>query len=310
MNALGPALSLLAAVQTPAAGPERLRVVARDGPQATLVERVHAQPDDVRDALRQLLALVVAPAADSAPAPATDLAAAERLASAYAVAWRDSFLIRQVARFRSWSPDERRAKVAADSLRHAGNVALGRSGVAAAMQLWRASVQQSAAIGDTAGMAAALGNIGRRFLDQEERDSAGSYFALSLTLAEQVGDPRTADNAVGNLASGSRDRGELRRAESLYARAGEIRARSGDERGLAADENNRGLIAQTLGDVPGARRAFETALSANRRADRLEAAAVKPVNPGEPAGLTGGYAPPPPPLPRGAAPLPPGRERT
>src|SRR5713226_1054038 len=134
MNALGPVLSLFAAVvQTPAAGPERLRVVARDGPQATLVAHVHAQPDDVRDALRQLLALAVAPQADSAPA--TDLTAAERLASAYAIAWRDSFLIRQVARFRSWSPDERRAKVAADSLRHAGNLALGRSGVAAAMQL-------------------------------------------------------------------------------------------------------------------------------------------------------------------------------
>src|SRR5207245_2158000 len=96
----------------------------------------------------------------------------------------------------------------------------------------------------------------------------------SADLAQRVGDARTAANALGNLASVRKDRGELRQAESLYVRAGEIRVRTGDTRGLAADENNRGLIAQTLGDFAAAERAFETALDANRRAGRAEPAAV------------------------------------
>src|SRR5713226_4756639 len=100
---------LCIALQTaapPPSGPERLRALARDGPQAVLVEQVRAKPDDVRDALRQLLAL----SAGSDDSTALPLVAAHHLAAAYAVAWRDSFLLRQVFRFRLWLPDGRRAK--------------------------------------------------------------------------------------------------------------------------------------------------------------------------------------------------------
>src|SRR3989441_8674566 len=108
-----------------------------------------------------------------------------------------------------------------------------------------------------------------------------------MRLAGRVADAPTAGNAVGNLASVQKDRGELRQAESLYAGAGAIRIRSGDARGLAADENNRGLIAQTLGDFAGARRAFEAALAANRHAGRRGPAALNLVNLGNLAALSG-----------------------
>ncbi len=277
---------LCIALQTavpPPSGPERLRALACDGPQAVLVDQVRAQPDDVRDALRQLLAL----SAGSDDATSSPLVAADRLASAYAVAWRDSFLLRQVSRFRSLPPDGRRAKVAVDSLRRAGNDALGRSGIEEALRLWRESVRQATAIGDTVGVATGLGNIGRGFYERHEVDSAAAYWARSADLAERIGDFRTAGNAVGNLASVRKDRGDLRQAESLYTRAGEIRALTGDERGLAADENNRGLIAQTLGDFAAARHAFETALARNRHADRLAQVAVNLLNLGNLAELSG-----------------------
>jgi CHAT domain-containing protein len=256
-----------AALQFPApTGAERLRALARDGPQIALVAQVRAQPDDVREALRLLLA------------GASTLAPAESLATAYATVSRDSFLVRQVDRFRSYTADQQRTKVAADSLRRAGNDALGHSGIDAATRLWRESIRRAADIGDTAGMAAGLGNIGSGFYQQGQLDSAESYWTRSRDLAWRSGDYRTAGNAVGSLASLWRDRGDLRRADSLFAEAGAIRARSGDSRGLAADLNNRGLIAQTLGDVAGARRAFETALAANRRAARGGPAAVNLVN--------------------------------
>jgi CHAT domain-containing protein/tetratricopeptide (TPR) repeat protein len=277
-------LAAIAQAQAPP-GAERLQALARDGPQTTLVQEVRDRPDDVRPALRLLLARAATDSADSNSGP--HLAAADRLAHAYAVAWRDSFLLRQVEGFRSWSAADRRIKVSADSLRLAGNDALGRSGAAAARRLWRESVRRAASIGDTAAVAAALGNVGRAFYDDNELDSAAAYWQRSADLAQRVGDARTAGNALGNLASVGKDRGDLRAAESLYARASEIRARTGDTRGLAADENNRGLIAQSLGDFSAAKRAFETALEANRKASRPDVAAVNLVNLGNLAALAG-----------------------
>lgn len=282
------ALPLLAALagllQDPRAR-DALQVLARTGSDSALIVQAHDRPDDVREALRRLF--VEAAADTQAGEP---VAAAERLARAYAVAWRDSFLLRQVVRFESWLPAQRHLKVAADSLRLAGNDALGRAGVAAALRDWRESLRRCEGLNDTAGMGAALGNIGAAFYRSDQLDSAAAYFAQARALAEQVGDHRTEGNAVGALASLHADRGEPRQAAELYARAVDIRALSGDDRGAAADRNNLGLMAQMLGDLDAARGAFADALAANRRAGRHEPAAVNLINLGNLASLLGDYA--------------------
>src|SRR2546422_1857322 len=56
-------------------------------------------------------------------------------------------------------------------------------------------------------------------------------------------------------------RGDLQRASDLYARAKPFRERSGDVLGLAADQSNLGALSMTLGDLAGARHAFESALA-------------------------------------------------
>ncbi len=266
---------------------DQMRILARDAPDSVLVERARRRPDDAREALRRLLA-AAAEGSDSTPVAA--LAAAERLAGAYAVAWHDSFFVRQSARFRSLSPADRRVKVAADSVRRAGNEALGTAGIDAAMRAWRESLRRFEALADTAGVAAALGNIGAGFYLAQEHDSAEVYLVQSRDLAERIGDHRTAGNAVGTLGSVSKDRGDLRRASELYTNASEIRERTGDARGLAADQNNLDLVAQALGDLVGARRAFEAALAANRSTGRAEPAATNLVNLGNIASLEGDYA--------------------
>ena len=279
-------LRLLAAlagmVQSPQAADQR--TLAMGASDSALIVQAHGRPDDLREALRRLFGLA---ASDSQPAE--PLAAAGRLARAYAVAWRDSFLLRQVARFESWSVAERRAKVAADSLRRAGNDALGRTGIDAAMLDWRESLRRCELLGDSAGVGAALGNIGAGFYQAGDLDSAAAYFARARVLAERVGDHRTEGNAVGALASVQADRGEPRRAAELYARAAEIRVLTGDDRGAAADRNNLGLVAQTFGDLDGARRAFSEALASNRRAGRDDPAAVNLINLGNLASLEGDY---------------------
>ncbi|MEX2157054.1 MAG: CHAT domain-containing tetratricopeptide repeat protein [Gemmatimonadales bacterium] len=258
-----------------------LRTLVRDGSDSVLVERTRQWPDETREALRHLLADAAAGAS---------LAAAERLAGAYAVAWRDSFFVRQVTRFRSLSPADQLAKVAADSVRRAGNAALGTRGIDTAMRTWRESLRRFEARDDTAGIAAALGNLGAGFYMAQEYDSAAAYLVRSRDLAERIGDYRTAGNAVGSLGSVAKDRGDLRGASELYAQASALRQRTGDARGLESDRNNLGLVAEELGDFAGARRAYEAALAANRAAGRAEPAAANLVNLGNIASVESDYA--------------------
>jgi CHAT domain-containing protein len=280
-----PLLAALAAVSQSPGAPEALQALARSGSDSALIAQARGRPNDVREALHGLLEVA---AAD--PQAIGHLAAAERLAGAYAAAWRDSFLLRQVTRFESWSPAQRSLKIAADSLRLAGNRALGRAGAAAALRDWRESLRRCEGLSDSAGMGAALGNIGAAYYGSGDLDSAAAYFSRARSIAERVGDHRTEGNAVGALASLSADRGESRRAAELYARAAEVRALTGDDRGAAADRNNLGLMAQALGDLDGARRAFSEALASNRRAGRDEPAALNLINLGNLASLEGDYS--------------------
>jgi tetratricopeptide (TPR) repeat protein len=275
-------LLILAAgvLQSPQAGND-LQVLARAGPDSLLIRQVRQRPDDAREALRRLLAESTAGAS---------LAPAERLADAYAVAWSDSFFVRQVSRFRSRSPNDRLGKVAADSIRRAGNVALGTSGIHTAMRLWRESLRRFELLGDSAGVAAALGNLGAGFYVAQEYDSAEIYLERSRDVADRIADYRTGGNAVGTLGSVRKDRGDLRRASELYARASEIRERTGDARGLESDRNNLGLVAEALGDFAGARNAYAAALAANRAAGRAEPAATNLINLGNVASLEGNYS--------------------
>lgn len=262
-------------------GTHEVRQLARGGADSALIEQVRRQPDEAREALRQL----ILEASRGAP-----LADAERLASAFAAAWNDSFHVRQVSRFRGLSPEQRRAKVVADSVRRAGNDALGSAGINAAMRAWRESVRRFEALDDSAGLAAGLGNLGAGFYREQSLDSADAYLVRSRDLAEAIGDHRTLANAIGTLGSVRKDRGDLRGAAELYTRASEIRNRIGDTRGLAADQNNLGLIAEELGDLAGARRAYEAALAANRIAGRVLPAATNLENLGNVAALEGEYA--------------------
>ncbi len=286
MSTLGvwPVLAGLAAMlQNPRTAGE-LQTFARTGSDSSLVALARDRPDSVREALHRLLIRAAADSQAGVP-----LTAAERLARAYAVAWRDSFLLRQVARFESWSPAQRRLKVAADSLRLTGNDAFGRNGVAAALRDWRESLRRCEGLHDSAGMGAALGNIGAAFYRSGDLDSGTAYFSRARAIAERVGDRRTEGNAVGALASLFADRGQPRQAAELYARAAQLRTLTGDDRGGAADRNNAGLMAQSAGDLDAAQAAYAGALTSNRRAGRDEPAAVNLINLGNLASLVGDY---------------------
>ncbi|HET7038339.1 MAG TPA: CHAT domain-containing protein, partial [Gemmatimonadales bacterium] len=215
---------------------------------------------------------------------------ARRLAAAHAAAWGDSFLVREVARFAGWPVERRARRVRADSLRRVGVAAYGQEGAAAAIVVWRRAWSSAVGAGDTAGMAAILGNIGAGYSTEGDWDSAAAYLERARSLATSVGHLQVEANAVGILADLSLERGDLAAAREGQLRALALRRRIGDTRGVAAAHNQLGLLARDVGDLAEARRQFDTALASNRREGRDEVAATNLVNLAGLASLNGDFS--------------------
>src|SRR5947209_13710866 len=259
MISLLTALSILSqAVQNPET--DSLRALARDGPDSALVERVRQRNDEARKLLSQLRTA----AGGSEDSAQVAFPVAERLASAYAVAWQDSFFVRWIARFRSLPPPARQATLAADSALRAGKATVRTVGADAALRVWRESLRGYQTLADSAGIAATLTAMGAGFYFAQRYDSAESYLGLAQGYAERVRDYRMLGNVLNLLGLVNWKRGDLQRASDLYARAKPFRERSGDVLGLAADQSNLGALSMTLGDLAGARHAFESALAVVR----------------------------------------------
>jgi CHAT domain-containing protein/tetratricopeptide (TPR) repeat protein len=265
---------LFAVLQSPAS--DSLRLLALSLPQATLVVEVRARPLAVREAVNESLRR-------------REFDTAGRIAAAYALAWRDSFLVHEVARFVAWPVGRRSTKLAVDSMRRAGITVFGAEGPRAAVVLWQRAFTRATANGDSTGMAALLGNIGAGLLEDGLIDSAATYLERARVLAATIGDLRVEANAVGALAGVHEHRGDLAAARGHYARALTLRDRIGDTRGAAADHNNLGLLAQRLGDLEEARRRFDTALVLNRRDRRDDVAATNLINLAGLASLAGDF---------------------
>lgn len=240
-----------------AVGVAQLVQVNRDA----IADKARTQPDTVRNAIYLAYS-------------ANEISRARAFAEGYQRAWSDSFFIRQVARFEKLSAAGRSAFVAADTLRKAGNVAMSREGIPAAMRLWRMSLMRSGSINEASIQAPTLVAIGAGFFRTGELDSATVYVSKAYEMALRIRDYRTVGNALGILASIRKEHGSFGAATELYRRASLVRNRSGDSRGLAADENNLALIAEARGDYKAATAAYQRALTLNRREGRLSLVAL------------------------------------
>src|SRR5688572_17222989 len=167
------ALVFAAALAAQSSGADSLRLLAMRLPESALVVETRARPLIAREALTEALAQSVKGSGEA-------LTAARRLAAAYAVAWADSFLVREVERFAGWPAGRRAGKVWVDSVRRAGIAAYGRDGPRAAIRLWRRALSRAAAINDSAGIGAVLGNIGAGLWREGRLDSAEVYLERAL----------------------------------------------------------------------------------------------------------------------------------
>jgi tetratricopeptide (TPR) repeat protein len=233
-------VSALAALVQASPQSSRLLDLSESASHEELVAATRAWPEEARQAFRDLLE-------DSPESPDP---AAGRLASAYSEAWTDPFLMSRYDQFVAWSVDERHMKLAADSLRRAGNDAYLREGAEEALRLWRLSRDQAERLADTVGVARSLGNIGSGHYAAGRTDSAAFYYTRSQELALASGDFVTAANALNVRASLRREAGDLAEASSLYRRALGMHERVGAVRAAGFDHHNLGLLALRQVGVP------------------------------------------------------------
>lgn len=274
--------------QAGATAPDIL-VLAGSRDEPTLRREVARRPDDAREALAAILRLSVEASHPDDRMEQWDQAAF--LAHVYERAWSDAFLTRSVDQFRRWSTQERRQKVEADSLRRTAAESFYREGPATAIGLWQRCLAQYRALGDVAGEAATLANIGAGYYALGKLDQALRTLRVSLALAEDAADRRTVGNILGNIGNAYKDLDELTEAADYYRRALEVRPLTGDRRGEAADLNNSGLVRQALGDLAGAAASFTRALQLNRSDGRDGPAADNLTNLANLATLRGEYEP-------------------
>jgi CHAT domain-containing protein/predicted negative regulator of RcsB-dependent stress response len=185
------------------------------------------------------------------------LAKAARLAAAYAVAWSDSFYVRQLARLRALSIEDRHSTLTADTLLQVGEIEVQRSGPQTAMRAWRESLRRFEALHDTAGIAASLGSLAKGFAYLEQLDTAEAYFKRALDYAQRIGNNEEQAEGFASLGAISGMRGNWEASRSYLTRAEPFRRRGGDLAGLARDQNGLGNVLRRTGDVRGARRAYQ-----------------------------------------------------
>jgi len=277
----------LQAMSSEAPSPDSLLALAEREPTAALTELALRHSAGVREAVFTGLRRNVQ--SSSTTDAVRSLEVARRLAAAHASAWSDPFLSRQVELFEARSPEWRRDKLVADSLRRAGAATFRESGTRLAIEIWRESLHLSSALGDTAAMGAAAQNLGAAFLEEGALDSAEVYLERGRGFAVSAGDRVVEGNALGALHFVSFDRGDLVDARELLEAAMNVRRRVGDTRGAAADLNSLGLLAWEVGDLERARLEFQRAFELNRSEGRAEIAATNQTNLAALAGLEGDF---------------------
>lgn len=124
-------------------------------------------------------------------------------------------------------------------------------------------------LGDVRGQAVTLNALGIEA--SERRRSAGANvsdlgkareaFSEALELWQELGDELGYARTLSNLASISKDEGELAEASSMYHRAGEILSRHGDVTGAAWAVNYQADVAVADGDLDRAIQLYRSALA-------------------------------------------------
>jgi non-specific serine/threonine protein kinase len=223
----------------------------RGANQGVWLGRLEREHDNLRAALR-------------CPADASDADIGLRVTWALSRFW---FLRGHLAEGQRWleaaiaqgeggSPEAR-----AQALNAAATFAGRRGDYGRAAALLEASLALQQALGDRAGSAKVLGNLGIVAQEQGDLPSAAARYARSLALYTELDDRAGMAIALNNLGEVRREQGDLVTAEQLHDQALRLFREVGDDVGVALSLSNLGEVARRQGDHAGAGRLWRESLA-------------------------------------------------
>ncbi len=190
--------------------------------------------------------------------------------------WRYWLVRGHLAEGRDWltrmlalpaSSDRALDALRADVMTGAGHLAQNSGAVEDAIRNFRAALEIRQRLGDRAGVARALADLGWICWRQCDFAEARRLSAECLALAESLGETRVAALALTNLGATALFQGSFDKARTLLARSAELRARVADRRGVAFANTLLGWALCRAGAFDEARALLEDAEATLRSVD-------------------------------------------
>jgi adenylate cyclase len=136
-----------------------------------------------------------------------------------------------------------------------------RDNYAKALEHSRAALALYEALGDRAGQAVTLGNIGSALCRTGDYPEALNFHRRALTISEETGDRRGVARASGNLAAVMLECGDYDAAMTNYQGALALNSELGELNSVALVTGSIGIIYYNLGDYRTALEHFQRSLS-------------------------------------------------
>jgi len=149
----------------------------------------------------------------------------------------------------------------ATSLHNLGNVAYLQGDYPEARRLYQESLAIKQQLGDRAGVAKTLHQLGLLAQATGDYPEARRLYQESLAIAQQLGDRAGVAQTLHQLGMLAQDTGDYAEARRLYQESLAIKQQLGDRAGVAKTLHQLGLLAQDTGDYPEARRLYQESLA-------------------------------------------------
>ncbi|HRI44724.1 MAG TPA: tetratricopeptide repeat protein [Fimbriimonadaceae bacterium] len=175
----------------------------------------------------------------------------------------------------------------AGTLNNLGVIAARQANYEAAVAIHNESLDLYRSMNDRRGVANALTNMANVLTDQGDYARAKETYEESLTLKRKLGDKRGIANTLSNLATLAHEQNDHETARELQEEAYEIRREIGDRFGIAISLHNLGTIARAQGRLDDARALLEESLALRRELGGKQAIALAVGNLSKVARLQG-----------------------
>ncbi len=148
----------------------------------------------------------------------------------------------------------------ASTLRNIGNIHNAQGSYAQALEYYRQSLKLAEEISDKALISRAVGNIGIVYSSQGNYTEALQYYQQSLKLAEELGDKIVIGNTLNNLGVVQDLQANYTEALAYFRRSLKLREEIGDRIGIALSLNNIGNVYESQGNYIQALEYFQQSL--------------------------------------------------